>query len=96
MSAVASAVYFALLVFLLFLIFRLVMEYVFLLARSYRPSGLVAVVLELAYSVTDPPLKALRKVLPPLRIGQISLDLGFIVLFIVVRILMGVASGAAG
>lgn len=96
MQAVASAVYFALLVFLLFLIFRLVMEYVFLLARSYRPSGLVAVVLELAYSVTDPPLKALRKVLPPLRIGQISLDLGFIVLFIVVRILMGVASGAAG
>jgi len=95
-QVVASAVYFALLIFLLFLIFRLVMEYVFLLARSYRPSGLVAVVLELAYSVTDPPLKALRKVLPPLRIGQISLDLGFIVLFIVVRILMGVASGAAG
>ncbi len=95
MQAVWEAVYFALLVFLLFLIFRLVMEYVFLLARSYRPSGLVAVVLELAYSVTDPPLKALRRVLPPLRIGQISLDLGFIVLFIVVRILMGVASNAA-
>ena len=93
MQAVASAVYFALLVFLLFLIFRLVMEYVFLLARSYRPSGLVAVVLELAYSVTDPPLKALRKVLPPLRIGQISIDLGFIVLFIVVRILMSVVGG---
>jgi len=89
-SAVAQVVYFALLVFLLLLIFRLVMEYVFLLARSYRPTGLVAVVLELAYSVTDPPLKALRKVLPPLRIGQISLDLGFIVLFIVVRILMSI------
>jgi YggT family protein len=94
-QSVASAVYFALLVFLLFLIFRLIMEYVFMLARSYQPSGLVAVVLELAYSVTDPPLKALRRVLPPLRIGQISLDLGFIVLFIVVRILMGVASRAA-
>ena len=95
MQAVAQVVYFALLIFLLFLIFRLVMEYVFLLARSYRPSGAVAAVLELAYSVTDPPLKALRKVLPPLRLGQISLDLGFIVLFIVVRILMGVASNAA-
>lgn len=90
MSAVASVAYFALLVFLLLLVFRLVMEYVFLLARSYRPAGVVAVVLELAYSVTDPPLKALRRVLPPLRIGQISLDLGFIVLFIVVRILMSV------
>ena len=95
MQAVAQVVYFALLIFLLFLIFRLVMEYVFLLARSYRPTGAGAAVLELAYSVTDPPLKALRKVLPPLRLGQISLDLGFIVLFIVVRILMGVASNAA-
>ena len=95
MQSVASAVHLALFVFLLFLIFRLIMEYVFMLARSYQPSGLVAVVLELAYSVTDPPLKALRRVLPPLRIGQISLDLGFIVLFIVVRILMGVADRAA-
>ena len=93
MSAVAEVLYFALLVFLLFLIFRLVMEYVFLLARSYRPAGFVAIVLELAYSVTDPPLKALRRVLPPLRIGQISIDLGFIVLFIVVRILMSVVGG---
>jgi YggT family protein len=93
--SVAEAVHLALFIFLLFLIFRLIMEYVFMLARSFQPSGLVAVVLELTYSVTDPPLKALRKVLPPLRIGQISLDLGFIVLFIVVRILMSVASRAA-
>ena len=90
MRVVADVVYFALLVFLLLLIFRLIMEYVFLLARSYRPTGLVAAALELAYSVTDPPLKALRRVIPPLRIGQVSLDLGFIILFIVVRILMGV------
>ena len=90
MGAVASVVYFALLVFLLLLIFRLIMEYVFLLARSYRPAGLVAAALELAYSVTDPPLKALRRVIPPLRIGQVRLDLGFIILFIVVRILMRV------
>ena len=90
MAVVADVVYFALLVFLLLLIFRLIMEYVFLLARSYRPTGLVAAALELAYSVTDPPLKALRRVIPPLRIGQVSLDLGFIILFIVVRILMGV------
>ena len=93
MSAIASVVYFALLIFLLFLIFRLIMEYVFLLARSYQPTGVVAIALELAYSITDPPLKALKRVLPPLRIGQVTLDLGFIVLFIVVRILMGVVGG---
>ena len=93
MRAVASVVYFALVVFLVLLIFRLIMEYVFMLARSYRPSGVVAIALEVAYSVTDPPLKALRRVIPPLRIGQVSLDLGFIVLFIVVRILMAVVGG---
>ena len=90
MRVVADVVYFALLVFLLLLIFRLIMEYVFLLARSYRPTGLVAAALELAYSVTDPPLKLLRRFIPPLRIGQVSLDLGFLILFIVVRILMTV------
>jgi YggT family protein len=92
-AVVAEIVYFALLVFLVLLVFRLIMEYVFMFARSYRPTGAVAVGLELCYSVTDPPLKALRRVIPPLRIGRVSLDLSFIVLFIVVQILMRVASG---
>ena len=90
MAVVASVLYFALLVFLILLIFRLVMEYVFMYARSYRPTGIVAVALELCYTVTDPPLKALRRVIPPLRIGRVSLDLSFIVLFFVVQILMSV------
>ena len=93
MAPIASVLWFALLVFLLLLIFRLVMEYVFMLARSYRPTGVVAVVLELCYTVTDPPLKALRRVIPPLRVGRVSLDLSFIVLFIAVQILMNVVSG---
>ena len=93
MAAVADVVWFALLVFLILLVFRLIMEYVFMFARSYRPAGPVAVALELCYSVTDPPLKALRRVIPPLRIGRVSLDLSFIVLFIVVQILMRVVAG---
>ena len=90
MSVVASVLYFVIFVFLLLLIFRLIMEYVFMLARSYRPAGPVAIALELTYSVTDPPLNALRRVLPPLRIGNVSLDLGFIVLFFVTSILMNI------
>ena len=93
MSVVASVVYFALLVFLLLLVFRIIMEYVFLLARSYRPSGAVAAVLELTYTVTDPPLKLLRRVIPPLKLGSVQLDLGFLVLFFVTQILMGVVGG---
>ncbi len=88
MTIVASIAYFALLVFFLLLLTRLIMEYVFLLARGFRPSGAVAAVLELCYSATDPPLRLLRKVIPPLRIGSVSVDLGFTVLIIVVLILM--------
>jgi len=89
-SVVASVLYFVIFIFLLLLIFRLIMEYVFMLARSYRPAGPVAIALELTYSVTDPPLNVLRRVLPPLRIGNVSLDLGFIVLFFVTSILLNI------
>ncbi len=71
---------------------RLIMDYVMMFARSYRPSGAVAAVLELAYSATDPPLKALRRVIPPLRLGQVSIDLSFIVLFIAAYALIAVLS----
>jgi len=80
----------ALIVFLILLIARLIMEYVFMFARSWRPSGAIAVALELVYSVTDPPLRALRRIIPPLRLGRVSIDLSFLVLFIVVQILIGV------
>jgi len=92
---VAAVLYYLLTVFLVLLFLRLIFEYVFLLARGFRPSGLVAMLLELIYSVTDPPLKVLRRVLPPLRIGGVSIDLAFLVLFIVVSILRQVTGSAA-
>ena len=87
---IGQVLYFALLVFLLLLVFRLIMEYVFMLARGFRPGRGLAVLLELAYSATDPPIKAVRRVLPPLRVGSVSLDLGFMVVFFVTYILMQV------
>ena len=80
--------------FLLALLFRLVMEYVFLFARSYEPRGIMLVLVEGTYTVTDPPLKLLRKVIPPLRIGGISLDLAFLVLFILVQLVIYVIAPA--
>ena len=93
MALVADILYFALLVFLILLIVRLGMEYVFMFARNFTPSGPLAVALELCYSATDPPLRALRRVLPPLRIGSVSIDLGFIILFFAVQILMNSVVG---
>ena len=69
------------------LVARLVFDYVFMFARNWRPSGVMVVVLEIIYSITDPPLKALRRVIPPLRLGSVSLDLGFLVLIIAVQII---------
>ena len=82
--------YFVLLVFFILLIARLVFDYVMMFARSWRPSGVLAVGLEVVYSATDPPLKALRRVIPPLRLGNFSIDLGFMVLLFVVYVLMSV------
>jgi YggT family protein len=85
---------FVLLVFFILLIARLVFDYVMMFARSWRPSGVAAVGLEVVYSVTDPPLKALRRVIPPLRLGNFSIDLGFMVLLFVVYVLMNVVNAA--
>jgi YggT family protein len=76
-----------LLVFLVLLFARFVVDWVMVLARSWRPQGLVAAGLEVVYSTTDPPLKAIRKVIPPLNLGSVRLDLGFMVLLIAVLIL---------
>jgi YggT family protein len=79
--------------FLVALLFvRFIMSYVMMFARNFRPTGLVAAILELAYSVTDPPLRALRRFIPPLRLGNVSIDLSFIVLFISVYVLIDVIS----
>jgi YggT family protein len=84
-----------LLVFLVLLIARLVVDWVMVLARSWRPHGLVAAGLEVIYATTDPPLKALRRVVPPLTLGSVRLDLGFYILLIAVTILRSVTGNLA-
>jgi YggT family protein len=84
-----------LLVFLILLFARFVVDWVMVLARSWRPSGFVAAGLEVVYATTDPPLKAIRKVIPPLNLGSIRLDLALMVLLIAVYILRSITSGLA-
>jgi len=92
MSVVGQVLYIALTCFLVVLIFRLVMDYVFQFARSWQPGKAMVVVLEATYTVTDPPLKLLRRLIPPLRLGAVALDLSFFVLMIIVYILITVVS----
>nr|WP_218913171.1 YggT family protein [Janibacter alkaliphilus] len=76
--------------YFLVLIGRLVLEWVQVFAREWRPRGAVLVIAELIYTLTDPPLKALRRVIPPLRLGSISLDLAFLVLILGVSLLLSI------
>jgi YggT family protein len=79
---------FVVVVFLIFLLARAVLDWVQFFARDWRPHGASLVVAEAVYTVTDPPLKALRRVIPPLRIGTIGFDLAYMVLFAVCWVLL--------
>jgi YggT family protein len=77
------------LIFLLLLIGRLVLDWIQVFARDWRPRGPVLVVAELIYTATDPPLKLLRRLIPPLRLGSVQLDLAFFILFVITYVLYG-------
>ncbi|WP_052851817.1 YggT family protein [Streptomyces avicenniae] len=93
MGIVQQVILIVLYCFLGLLLVRLVMDWVFMFARSWSPGKAMVVVLEATYTVTDPPLKALRRVIPSLRFGGVALDLSFIALMIIVYILINVVAG---
>ena len=82
---------YALTIYLVILIGRMIFGWVQVFARDWRPKGIVLVLAEAIFTVTDPPLKFLRRFIPPLRLGMVAMDLSFMVLFIVVLILLEVA-----
>jgi YggT family protein len=73
-------------IFFAMLVARFIIDWIMVLSRSFRPTGPLIVVFELIYTITDPPLRLLRRLIPPLRIGGFALDLAFILLFILVQI----------
>ena len=90
-----SVIAFALYLYLLLIIARIVVEIARQFARSWRPVGVTTVGLELVYTSTDPPVKLLRRIIPPLRLGGISLDLSIMILWIAILALRWVALGLA-
>lgn len=93
MSLIASLISSLLNLYVLVLITRLVLEYVAIFARDWRPRGPVLLLSELVFTLTDPPLKAIRKFVPSLRIGSVSLDLSFLILLFAISITRGVLGG---
>ena len=87
MTFVFDLLAFVLGLYLIVLIGRVVFDWVQVFARDWRPRGVMLVLAEAIYTLTDPPLRALRKVIPPLTLEQVRLDLAFIVLFLAVSFL---------
>jgi YggT family protein len=86
---------FGLWMFMAVLFIRFIVDWVQVFARSWTPRGPLLVVLEGVYTVTDPPLRALRRIIPPLRFGGIGLDLSFMVLLLIVWLLLSIVNPLA-
>ena len=86
-----NVVAFVLYIYLLLVLARIVVDITRQFARSWRPVGFTAVGLELVYTSTDPPVKLLRRLIPPIRLGSVSLDLSITILLIAILALRQVA-----
>ncbi|WP_314422477.1 YggT family protein [uncultured Microbacterium sp.] len=86
----ASIIHLMLLLYLLVLFARLILDYIPLFNREWRPKGAGLVAAEVVYTITDPPIRFFRRIIPPLRIGSISLDFGFSITILIVLILMNI------
>ena len=79
--------------FLFALLGRLIFDYVQMFSRTWRPKGIVLYFVEAIYTITDPPMKFVGRFVPPLRLGSVSLDMSFIVLFFGTQLLMSFVRG---
>ncbi|AUH68774.1 MULTISPECIES: YggT family protein [Gordonia] len=95
MSTFLWILYFVLFCYVLLLLGRFVVELVQSFARRWRPSGPGVVVIEFVFTLTDPPVKLLRRLIPPLSLGPVRLDLSLMIVLIVLSILMRVVLGFA-
>jgi len=94
-GAIFGVLSFLVWLYILVLFGRLVFDWIQVFSRDWRPRGALLVVAEAVYSLTDPPLRAIRRVVRPVRLGQVQLDLAFIILFVLAGILQSVLASAA-
>nr|WP_261167334.1 YggT family protein [Microbacterium sp. Marseille-Q6965] len=80
------------LLYMLVLFGRLILDYIPLFNREWRPKGAMLVIAEAVYTITDPPIRFLRRFIPPLRVGGIAIDFAFAITMFLCIILLSVTS----
>ena len=95
MSLIFVGLYYALFLFFILMWARFIVDMVQVINRGWRPRGVVLVLVEVTYTITDPPLKLVRRVIPPLRVGSVAFDLAWTVVLLLVIVLMSVTSSLA-
>ncbi|MFD5600510.1 YggT family protein [Leucobacter sp. NPDC058333] len=91
-AAIAFILRLALRIYTFVLWARFVLDWITVLNRNFRPRGFWAVLVEFVYTITDPPIRMFRKVFPPIRLGQVALDLGWMLTMIACWILIAILS----
>ena len=92
-SIIATVVYIALTVFFVLMWVRFILDLARQFARQWRPRGLGLVLAEAVFTITDPPIKAVRRVVPPLRVGGAALDFAWSIVMLATIILISVSLG---
>ncbi|WP_242494980.1 YggT family protein [Nocardioides zhouii] len=92
MQIIGMTLYLILFVFIGLLWIRFIVDWVQVFARQWEPRGPLLVALEGVYSATDPPIVALRRVVPPLRLGSVALDLSFLLVMVAAWLLLNVVA----
>lgn len=87
MSLIGTILLLILRIYSLMLIARLITEMIQSFSKQFRPPRWYAVVMEPIFVATDPPVKALRRLIPPLQTGGVGIDVSVIVLFIILAVL---------
>ena len=65
--------------YMMVLFARVILDWVQFFARGWRPSGILLVLANVLYALTDPPIRWIGRFVPPLRLGGgMAIDVGFI------------------
>ncbi|WEV69774.1 YggT family protein [Bifidobacterium sp. ESL0775] len=69
------------------LFIRVLIDWVFVLAPRWRPGHVLGSIIRVFYILTDPPLRWLQRFIPPIRLGNMGLDVTPMILWFIIAVL---------